>query len=192
MWFSWGWVRTPFPPLDPRMKTHSSDVLLMVWRCACHVLWTLSSNYFLCHFLWTCDPITGWYLHFRYDFDAPRIWSRVWGVGNCWGVCPLCYNDQTPHSGVLPVQRPSENTAAATQLFMLKISTWGYLQTLPVVSPFSIIQWWLVCNFNPSFARFCDLCEKYLRKCRRTIILAGLFGSYTAKLATGTWLSCDF
>ena len=25
-----GWVRTPFPPLDPRMKTHSSDVLLMV------------------------------------------------------------------------------------------------------------------------------------------------------------------
>ena len=18
-----------------------------------------------------------------------RIWSRVWGVGNCWGVCPL-------------------------------------------------------------------------------------------------------
>ena len=48
---------------------------------------------------------------------------------------------QTPHSGVLPVQRPSENTrAAATQLFMLKISTWGYLQTLPVVSPFNIIQ----------------------------------------------------
>ena len=28
--FSWGWVRTPFPPLDPCMKTHSSDVLLMV------------------------------------------------------------------------------------------------------------------------------------------------------------------
>ena len=56
LWFSWGRVRTPFPPLDPRMKTHSSDVLLMVWRCACHVLWTLSSNYFLCHFfmnLWS-------------------------------------------------------------------------------------------------------------------------------------------
>ena len=46
-------------------------------------------------FSWTCDPITGWYLHFRYDFDAPRIWSWVWGVGNCWGVCPLCYNDVT-------------------------------------------------------------------------------------------------
>ena len=45
-----GWVRTPFPPLDPCIKTHSSDVLLMVWRCACHVLWTLSSNNFLCHF----------------------------------------------------------------------------------------------------------------------------------------------
>ena len=28
--FSWAWVRTPFPPLDPHMKTHSSDVLLMV------------------------------------------------------------------------------------------------------------------------------------------------------------------
>ena len=25
-----GWVQTPFPPLDHRMKTHSSDVLLMV------------------------------------------------------------------------------------------------------------------------------------------------------------------
>ena len=36
------------------MKTHSSDVLLMVRRCACHVLWTLSSNYFLCHFLMNC------------------------------------------------------------------------------------------------------------------------------------------
>ena len=41
-------------------------------------------------FLWTCDRLN---LHFRYDFDAPRIWARVWGVGNCWGVCPLCYND---------------------------------------------------------------------------------------------------
>ena len=28
--FPAGRVRTPFPPLDPRMKTHSSDVLLMV------------------------------------------------------------------------------------------------------------------------------------------------------------------
>ena len=25
-----GSVRTPFPPLDPRMKTHSSNVLLMI------------------------------------------------------------------------------------------------------------------------------------------------------------------
>ena len=56
-------------------------------------------------------------------------------------ICSICPREtQTPHSGVLPVQRPSENTAAATQLFMLKLSTWGYLQTLPVVSPFNIIQ----------------------------------------------------
>ena len=46
-----GWFWTPFPPLDPRMKTHSSDVLLMVWRYACHVLWTLSTNFFLSLFM---------------------------------------------------------------------------------------------------------------------------------------------
>ena len=23
------------------------------------------------------------------------IWSLVWGVGNCWGVCPDYYNDVT-------------------------------------------------------------------------------------------------
>ena len=40
----------PSPPLDPHMETHSSDVLLMVWRCACHVFWTLSSNYFFVTF----------------------------------------------------------------------------------------------------------------------------------------------
>ena len=26
---------------------------------------------------------------------GPRICSRVWGVGNCWRVCPDCYNDVT-------------------------------------------------------------------------------------------------
>ena len=26
---------------------------------------------------------------------GPVIWSRVWGVSNCWGVCPDCYNDTT-------------------------------------------------------------------------------------------------
>ena len=26
---------------------------------------------------------------------GPGIWTRVWGVGNCWGVCPDCYNDVT-------------------------------------------------------------------------------------------------
>ena len=66
--------RTPFPPLDPRMKTHSSDVLLMVWRCACHVLWTLSSNYFLCHFLmnlWSnCRLLFAFYIRF---WCAPNL-----------------------------------------------------------------------------------------------------------------------
>ena len=140
-------------------------------------------TYYLCVTSGSNDALRQWSI--STERKLPLLGSLA--LLECWLV-----DFQTPHSGVLPVQRPSENTAAATQPFMLKISTWGYLQTLPVVSPFNIIQWWLVCNFNPSFARFCDLCEKYLRKCRRTIILAGLFGSYTAKLATGTWLSCDF
>ena len=136
------------------------------------------STVFLC-IIWTVQPLMS-------------FWTGSNNTGECLSGQRASILGQTPHSGVLPVQRPSENTPAATQLNMLKISTWGYLQTLPVVFPFNMIQWWLVRNFNPLFAGFCDLCEKYLRKCRRTIVLAGLFGSYTAKLATGTWLSCDF
>ena len=78
------------PPLDPPMKTHSSDVLFMVWLCACHVLWTLLSNYFLSHFLWTCDMISGWY---KICISDCKLWSPVRGVCNCWGVYPDCYND---------------------------------------------------------------------------------------------------
>ena len=89
---------------------------LLCLICLPGVLWWLSGSISRCHgvvcslWLWYfliiltyyfCDPITGWYLHFRYDFDASRIWSRVWGVGNCWGVCPLCYNEVTSFTFLL-------------------------------------------------------------------------------------------
>ena len=95
LWFSWGWVRTPFPLWILAWKltlqmfcSWFEDVHVMCFGHYHQIIFSVT-------FLWTCDPIIGWYLHFRYDFDAPRIWSRVWGVGNCWGVCPLCYNDVT-------------------------------------------------------------------------------------------------
>ena len=99
----------------------------------------------------TASRIDVWPTYDSSFLSLPRAGKGMWdrielshmgeNNGNPDLVCEKYHNrtlqTQTPHSGVLPVQRPSENTTCATQLKML--------QMLPDVYPFNIILWWLVC-----------------------------------------------
>ena len=71
LWFSRGCPRSPL--LDPRINTHSSDVLFMVWKCAYVMCFGHYRQIIFSHFLWSCDPISGWYLHFRLQTLFPEI-----------------------------------------------------------------------------------------------------------------------
>ena len=79
-------------PLSPSGSTHENSL----FRCFAHGLkMCMSCALDIIVKLFSLSLFYELVIQLQVDIciDAPRIWSRVWGVGNCWGVCPLCYND---------------------------------------------------------------------------------------------------